>query len=98
MIAENIIILADDMYNELVENLNENLSGKPTYKSEFNLHDLTIEQLNDLSKVLVDRLIETILESPLVENIEVSIVISNDSLVSVEENLTEYTNDNGIGK
>ena len=87
MIAENISLLVDDMYAELVNHLDDNLSGKPSYITEYNLEDLTIEQLNDLSESLVDKLTNELIENPLVARVEISIYITNKSEISVEENL-----------
>lgn len=92
MIAENIMLLADEMYAELLDNMDDTLSNKPSYITEFNLEDLTIEQLNDLSETLVDKLSNAVLVNPMVENVEISITITNKGEVSVEENLIEYVN------
>lgn len=92
MIAENIMLLADEMYAELLDNMDDTLSNKPSYITEFNLEDLTIEQLNDLSETLVDKLSNAVLVNPMVENVEISITITNKGEVSVEENLVEYVN------
>lgn len=92
MIAENIMLLADEMYAELLDNMDDTLSNKPSYITEFNLEDLTIEQLNDLSETLVDKLSDAVLVNPMVENVEISITITNKGEVSVEENLIEYVN------
>jgi gamma-glutamyl phosphate reductase len=92
MIAENIILLADEMYAELLDNMNDTLSDKPNYITEFNLEDLTIEQLNDLSETLVDKLSNAVLVNPMVENVEISITVTTKGEVSIEENLIEYVN------
>ncbi|CCE26136.1 g112 [Yersinia phage phiR1-37] len=92
MIAENISLLVNDMYAELVNHLDDNLSGKPSYITEYNLEDLTIEQLNDLSESLVDKLTNELIENPLAARVEISISITNKSEISVEENLIEHDN------
>ena len=86
------MLLADEMYAELLDNVDDTLSNKPSYITEFNLEDLTIEQLNDLSETLVDKLSDAVLVNPMVENVEISITITNKGEVSVEENLIEYVN------
>jgi gamma-glutamyl phosphate reductase len=92
MIAENISLLVDDMYAELVSHLDENLSGKPSYITEYNLKDLTTEQLNDLSESLVDKLTIELLENPSATHVEISISITSKSEITVEENLVDYIN------